>query len=336
MATTPNLALSSTSSASGSAVTFLTWRLLQDGDALSNMQTIDGWAGEVSGSIVQALTGTIYLTNAADDGAGNYTATVTGITAYPTGTLINLKLDVTNTGTATLDINVIGTKVLKKISSNGVVINLTAGDLVKDKYHIFVYDGTQWIWVSGTSGDQINIPSAGVGEIVTTSGSGIQGSGVLISDIPSASGSYIVLELNSTMNNEWQLISGSGTTVRVDASASLVSVDAVGSAPITVTGSAISHDTTAVAAGTYTQTTFTVDAMGHITAASSGSEVVYYGDAPITVTGSAISHDDTAVSPGSYTSSNLTVDAKGHITTITSGSESGSSGATVLEVQVFS
>jgi len=159
--TTPNLGLSSTSQSSGSLVTFLDWRLLQDGSSgSSNMQKIDTWAGIVTGSMTEILEEKVHLIIGTGNGA-TYSANETDILSYFEGLTINLTLDTTNnTGATTLNINGLGNKFLKKLVA-GVRTDVSAGDLGIGAYNLFVYSTGEFIWIgyesttihSNTSGE---------------------------------------------------------------------------------------------------------------------------------------------------------------------------------------
>ena len=262
------LNLDTTTQAAGSAVTFLAWRLAMNNDTSSNMTKIDTFASESSASITALTSSAIYLANATESTTNNYVAAVSGISAYSTGLMINLSVDVTTTGTTTLNINSLGTKSLYKIQSNGVAGNLTSGDLVAGRSHFFQYTaGGYWLWIDGTSADQINI-SGTANDIVLISASGITTSGSNLGQLAHSTASYVTYGSASGLPNALVIASGSGTSATK--SGSEIKINVVATTPIVSSGSAISHVNSGVSAATYTLSSVTVDATGHITSASSG------------------------------------------------------------------
>ncbi len=155
--TTPNLTLTLYDSTTDQVVTFATFRAVWGGTATtSNFYRIDTWAGTVNSSIttLQNQRGAIPVP-ASYISANYYEATVVSITSYITGMTILLKLDTDSAGTVTLNINALGTKSVTKVNSSGSIVNITGAELQSNRYYMFTYDGTQWVWVNADSADQV-------------------------------------------------------------------------------------------------------------------------------------------------------------------------------------
>lgn len=233
---TPNLNLSVTSQESGSAISFLAWRLEQDGPTSSNMQKIDGWAGGVSGSITSLEEGIFFSASGSAVSANTYGAAVSGITSYSDGLLIVLALDTTITGTVTLDINGLGAVSLYKINSSGADVNLDNGDLIAGRRNIFRYDssGGYWLWVNAVAPDQINPPDTQENEILIyhnnaiTSGSAFLTSGSLLinnGSIQTSGSMFVEDKLNvsgSIVGGDKLEVSGDSNFAKVITSGSVV------------------------------------------------------------------------------------------------------------------
>lgn len=72
-------------------------------------------------------------------GTTAYTATVPNLTALYDGFAITVKMNATNTGSSTLNVNGLGAKTIKKPG----VTNLAASDLLINSVYTFVYDLSQ-------------------------------------------------------------------------------------------------------------------------------------------------------------------------------------------------
>lgn len=87
-----------------------------------------------------------------------YTCSLTpALAAYTTGHVYHVYIDVVSTGSATLNINGLGAKTIKK-RVNGFQQNIAAGDLPAGRWELFTYDGTNLQVVSALgSGDGLSI-----------------------------------------------------------------------------------------------------------------------------------------------------------------------------------
>ena len=155
---TPNLALVLYNSTTDQAEYFSNFRATIAGvSTSSNFYKIDTAYGTQASQIssLQNTRGAIYVP--ATYVSANYyeSNSVTEITSYLTNMTIILKLDVASAGTVTLNINSLGTKSITKINGSGSIVNISAGELMVGKNYLFRYDGTQWIWVSSNSIDQL-------------------------------------------------------------------------------------------------------------------------------------------------------------------------------------
>lgn len=98
-------------------------------------------------------TGRSWNEYAADAGSTDaYAITVSGVSAYTTGQTFKFKANTANTGAATLNINSLGAKTIKKDVSS----DLATGDILASQIVEVIYDGTNMQLISRTP---ITIPS---------------------------------------------------------------------------------------------------------------------------------------------------------------------------------
>ena len=102
---------------------------------------------KIEGGIERAHLGThIYGLNAT--GNDTYVLTFSPVLgSYNTGLIINLAIDAANTGAATLNINSLGAKDIKKRTVAGKVALIT-GDLTATGIYTLIYDGTDFIVIN--------------------------------------------------------------------------------------------------------------------------------------------------------------------------------------------
>lgn len=244
MTTTTNLGLTIYDTASGSSVTFQQYRLATNGLS-SNMTIIDAYAGYVTASVVVLKTSSLTTIIANQITTNYYEATSGAITNYFTNMSINLKVNVTNSGSTTMNINAYGVKPVKKVNSSGSIVQLSASDLIANQYYLCVYDGTQFVMAaggisassSGSSGSTVysgSSPITVAGSVISLSVSGVSpgsytsanitvnANGIITSASNGISGSssgapsdnpFITSGSSSSLSNYRQLTAGSNISI---------------------------------------------------------------------------------------------------------------------------
>ena len=132
-------------------------------DANNNTGTMPSWLGSAAPSTIddagRAIQGAITrewnwrgftLTAGGTADAKTLTYSVAPA-AYCTGQIYSFIANTTNTGSATINVNSLGAKTIKK-DVGGVMTALASGDMASGRYVMLTYNGTDMIWVNGSTG----------------------------------------------------------------------------------------------------------------------------------------------------------------------------------------
>lgn len=279
---TINLGLKTYNSTTDASATFVTYRSDQAGiSPTSNMNLIDTWVGKANASLVNLSLLGIHYVRGIYISSNYYEATSTDISAYTTNMFISLSLSSNNDGTVGLNINGLGTIYLKRYNIDGSLIDFENAELKKNRGYIFRYDGTYWILVSSNIADQISVSGINQHLIMISPCGVLIDSGISTYDleyistsmIAFSTGSYVVLELNSDLHNEWLLTAGSNITLTQDASSSTVTINSTAISSSIISGSNLSAVVPITLGGTNANTESEARANLQV-APSSGSYVV--------------------------------------------------------------
>ena len=144
MGTTAYLGLTTTTEAAGSAIYFSEWRLAMNDETSSNMTIIDDFASNTSASITTIQSQTFYNVPASEATTNNYLATVSGISSYSNNLAINLVLNTSISGSATVNINSLGAKALYKMDASGSQVVVESGDMLANGKYLFQYTSASY------------------------------------------------------------------------------------------------------------------------------------------------------------------------------------------------
>ena len=122
-------------------------RPIRDMITSGGQSIVDGQDNQVGKSVANYAAGSNFFT---DSGSGtayvlSKVSTFNEPTVYTTGFQARFKAGSTNTASATINIETIGVKTLKKLNASGSKSNLVSGDIIQNRYYKCTYDGTDFI-----------------------------------------------------------------------------------------------------------------------------------------------------------------------------------------------
>ena len=122
-------------------------RPIRDMITSGGQSIVDAQNNQVGKSVANYSAGSNFFT---DSGSGtayvlSKVASFNQPTVYTTGFQARFKAGSTNTASATINIETIGVKTLKKLNAAGSKSNLVSGDIIQNRYYKCTYDGTDFI-----------------------------------------------------------------------------------------------------------------------------------------------------------------------------------------------
>ena len=90
-------------------------------------------------SVISSIQNSAYIYAASSAGTDTYAVTLAPVpTAYVAGMIVNMKADVGNTGAATVNVNTLGAKDIKKVTNAGIV-DIATGNMMADGVYSLMY-----------------------------------------------------------------------------------------------------------------------------------------------------------------------------------------------------
>lgn len=170
---------------------------------------------------------------------------IQGLGDYYKGLSIIMKSNTTNTGTSTISISGLGAKTIKKVDKDGNKIDLQSNDIIKNKYEMFVYDGTDFIMVH---------PNADIVQLISDLNSFEKKLNLISQDVQSMKYSTPGFATTTVINNDYAIsiegitkyATGMRVTIvvnRANTSSSTLNINNLGKINILFNGSSIPANT---------------------------------------------------------------------------------------------